>query len=435
VSSLVALVDAILTQCEFKLSKGAHPRMLVRGLEEARTASLRYLDDLAIAVKSTRSSQRHYVLSAARTKSQIPVADVVVDAIRLITIEDRPIDLDRIEILKIHSTADAVRLVRGLVLDQHFRHELMAKSMQGVRILALNVSLEVENSAVTTLMRVANADERERMTIAERKFVDTKLRTIVEFRSLFPGDFVLINGKGIDAPCLDMLSHANISALRRVSQKTLQRLVYACGCRVVNCVDDLSERVLGNAGKVTEEDHRGQKYVFIDDIDDPKAVSIVISGMTDQTARLTEAAVKDGLRALKHAVDDRKVLPGAGAVQLALRHRLWKECRKAVSPRLTLGVEAFADALLAIPRALIRNAGLQDALIIPQMLSEAASGELAGVDLETGDVVDPTEFGIFDSYRVVRGIVQAAPIVASQLLLVDQIIETQKQVAKRKDDG
>jgi T-complex protein 1 subunit zeta len=285
-------------------------------------------------------------------------------------------------------------------------------------------------------MRVASADERERMTIAERKFVDMKLRTIVKFRSLFPGDFVLITGKGIDGPCLDMLSHANISALRRVSQKTLQRLAYACGCRVVNCVDDLCERVLGRAGKVTEEDHRDQKYVFIDEIDDPKAVSIVISGMTDEMASLTEAAVKDGLRALKHAVDDKKVLPGAGAVQVALHHRLWKDCRMVVSPKLTLGVEAFADALLAIPRALIQNAGLQDALIVPTMLSEADSGELAGVDLETGDVIDPTEFGIFDSYRVVRGIVQAAPIVASQLLLVDQIIQTQNQtVGKRKDDG
>jgi T-complex protein 1 subunit zeta len=304
----------------------------------------------------------------------------------------------------------------------------MAKSMKDVRVLVMNVSLEAENTVVNTIIRVANADERERMTIAERKFVDQKLRTLIEFRSLFQGDFVLVNGRGIDGPSLDMLSHANISALRRVSAKAIQRLVYATGCRVVNCIDDLSEKVLGFAGKVTEEDHRGIKHVFIDEVREPKAVAIVIGGMTDIISALTESAVRDGLRALKHAIDDSKVLPGAGAIQIMIHQKIMNEFCKTVKGKSRFGVEAFAEALLAIPRALIENTGLQSSLILPQLLSESQNGELAGIDLETGEVIDPTEFGIFDSYRVVRSILQGASIVASQLLLVDQIIETPRKI-------
>jgi hypothetical protein len=35
VSSMITFIDAILRQCEFKISEGIHPRVLVNGLEEA----------------------------------------------------------------------------------------------------------------------------------------------------------------------------------------------------------------------------------------------------------------------------------------------------------------------------------------------------------------------------------------------------------------
>jgi T-complex protein 1 subunit zeta len=233
---------------------------------------------------------------------------------------------------------------------------------------------------------------------------------------------------------MDMLSHANISALRRVSGKTLQRLVHATGCSVVNCIDDLSEKVLGFAGKVTEENHRGQKYVFIDDVPEPKAVSIIVTGMLDVTASLRESAVRDGLRALKHAIEDGKVLPGAGAIEIGLHLKLMNEFAKKIAGKSRFGVEAFAEALLALPRAIIQNAGLEPSILVPQMLSEAERGDLAGIDLETGDVIDPTEFGLFDNYRVVRSILQGAPLVASQLLLVDGIIESPRAIERKKDE-
>jgi T-complex protein 1 subunit zeta len=422
VSSLITLIDAILKQCEFKLSDGVHPRVLVHGLEEARVEALKQLDRIAIPSSPLRSNLKDYASSASFTKSNVPVADVVVDAINLIRSGDS-IDLDRIEIVKIRSASESVRLVRGLVLDQCFRHELMPKQIKNVRILALNVSLELENSAVNALVHVANADQRERMIIAERKFVDDKLRSIIQLKALTNSDFLLMNGKGIDGPCLDMLSHANISAVRRVSRKTLQRLIYATGCKLVNCVDDLMPNVLGFAGKVTEENHRGKKYVFIDEVEAPKAVSIVIGGMTDSISALTESAVKDSLRALQHTIEDHKVLPGAGAIEVALHLSLMNEFRTKVEGKNRIGVEVLAEAPLAIPRALAQNAGLNAATVIPDLLSEAEQGGLAGIEIETGEVIDPTEFGIFDTYRVVRGIVQSAPIVASRLLLVDSIIQ------------
>ena len=284
-------------------------------------------------------------------------------------------------------------------------------------------------------MPVSNADERERMMIAERKFVDNKVRSIIDLRNAVEGDFLLINGKGIDGPSLDMLAHANISAVRRVSRKNIQRLVYACGCRVVNCVDDIFPQVLGYAGKVTEEEFNKVKYIFIDEVQSPKAVTITIGGMNMMSMDLTESAVKSGLRALQNAANDKKMLPGAGATEVALYIQL-QNFKKTQEAKDRLGIDIYAEALLSIPRALMKNSGLDPTDIIGDLLNEAETGELSGVDLETGEVMDPTVFGIYDNYCVKRGIFQSAPIIASQLLLVDEIIQSGrvKEAAKKNRD-
>lgn len=425
VCSIICFISALLEQSEYQLSNGIHPRTIVKGLQKARDFVLKTIDKLSIPLSDMRSDLRDYVSSASLTKSPINVSDIVVDAIQCVKEEDKPIDMDRVDVIKIQSTKESVRLVKGLVLDQSFRHELMPKRMEKVHILVLNVSLEFEDTVVKTIMPISNADEKERMMIAERKFVDNKIRSIIDLRNAVEGDFLLVNGKGIDGPSLDMLAHANISAIRRASNKTIQRLVYACGCRVVNCVDDLYPQVLGFAGKVTEEEFNKIKYVFIDEVQNPKAVTITIGGMNLVDMDLTESAIKGGLRALQNAKNDKKMLPGAGATEIALHINL-QNFKKTQDAKDRIGINIFAEALLSIPRSLMKNSGLDPSEIIGQLLNEAETGELSGVDLDTGEVMDPTVFGIYDNYCVKRGIFQSAPIVASQLLLVDEIIQSGK---------
>jgi chaperonin GroEL (HSP60 family) len=56
--------------------------------------------------------------------------------------------------------------------------------------------------------------------------------------------FVLINQKGIDPICLDMLAREGILALRRAKKRNMERLTLACGGFAVNSVEELSEDCL-----------------------------------------------------------------------------------------------------------------------------------------------------------------------------------------------
>ena len=53
-----------------------------------------------------------------------------------------------------------------------------------------------------------------------------------------------------------------------------------------------------------------------------------------------------------------------------------------------------------------------------------------GIDIATGDPTDPTLLGIYDNYLVKKQIIQSAPIIASQLLLVDEVIRAGMNMRK-----
>lgn len=88
------------------------------------------------------------------------------------------------------------------------------------------------------------------------------------------------------------------------------------------------------------------------------------SGPNPHTLAQINDAVRDGLRAVKNAIEDKYVIPGAGAFQIALHKHLMKY-KDTVKGRAKMGVQAYADALLVIPKVLAMNGGFdaQDCVV------------------------------------------------------------------------
>ena len=66
-----------------------------------------------------------------------------------------------------------------------------------------------------------SADQREKMIEGERRWVDERVKKLIEFKRKVCNtpdkNFVIINQKGIDPMSLDMLAKENIIALRRAA--------------------------------------------------------------------------------------------------------------------------------------------------------------------------------------------------------------------------
>ncbi|KAG0131034.1 chaperonin Cpn60/TCP-1 family [Tuber indicum] len=445
-TSVVLYVGELLKQARRYIEEGLHPRIITEGFEHAKVEALKFLDGFKIA----REPDRELLLSVARTSLSTKLnktlaeslTPAIVDAVLTIYSPPAKPDLHMIEIMKMqHRTVSETQLIRGLALDHGARHPDMPKRVENAHILTLNVSLEYEKSEVNSGFFYSSAEQREKLVESERRFVDEKLRKIVELKKEVCGNdpkkgFVIINQKGIDPLSLDVLVKNGIFALRRAKRRNMERLQLVCGGVSQNSVDDLTPDILGWAGTVYEHTLGEEKYTFIEDVKNPKSVTLLIKGPNAHTITQIQDAVRDGLRSVYNMIVDGSVVPGAGAFQVACAAHLTGEAmRKSLKGKARMGVQAFADALLVIPKTLAANAGFDIMDSLAALQDEQAEGNIVGIDLNSGEPMDPVSRGVFDSFRVLRNSIASASSIASNLLLCDELLKARQMGSKSGPGG
>merc|ERR1719419_2095859 len=355
------------------------------------------------------------------------LTSICVESLLAIKQEGQPIDLHMVELMEMQHRAESdSKLVRGLVLDHGGRHPDMPKRLENCFILTCNVSLEYEKTEVNSGFFYKSAEDREKLVAAERKFIEDRVQKIIELKKKVrtpenKKTFVVINQKGVDPLSLDALAKEGIMALRRAKRRNMERLVLACGGTAMNSVDELDETCLGSAGLVYEHVLGENKFTFVEQCANPLSVTILMKGPNKHTLTQVKDAVRDGLRAVKNALEDGCVVPGAGAYEVAC-HVVLKRFLETVKGKARLGIQAYADGMMIIPKTLATNAGYDSQEVMVKLLEEARDGARVGMDCDTGEPCIPKDKGIYDNYRVKRQMVNSCTVIASNLLLVDEIM-------------
>ncbi|XP_040192690.1 T-complex protein 1 subunit zeta [Rana temporaria] len=430
-TSNVLIIGELLKQADLYISEGLHPRIVTEGFEAAKIKALKVLDEVKVSKEMDRETLINVARTSLRTKVHAELADIlteaVVDSVLAIRQDNEPIDLYMVEIMEMkHKTESDTTLIRGLVLDHGARHPDMKKRVEDAFILTCNVSLEYEKTEVNSGFFYKSADEREKLVKAERQFIQERVKKIVALKQKVCGDsgkgFIVLNQKGIDPFSLDALAKEGIVALRRAKRRNMERLTLACGGSAMNSVDDLTPDCLGHAGLVYEYTMGEEKFTFIEQCDHPRSVTLLVKGPNKHTLTQIKDAIRDGLRAVKNAIEDGCVVAGAGALEVAIAAALVKH-KPNVKGRAQLGVQAFADALLIIPKVLAHNSGYDPQETLVKLQTEyAETGQLIGVDLNTGEPMVSSEAGVWDNYSVKKQLLHSCTVIASNILLVDEIM-------------
>lgn len=367
----VLFIGELMRQAERYIGDGVHPRIIVDGIELAKVETLKFLEEFKMNKEVDRELLIQVVRTSLNTKINSnlanPLCEILVDAVQTIAAprpgedpakaKDKPIDLHMVEVMHMqHKMSTESKLVRGLVLDHGGRYSDLPSSMENCYILCLNVSLEYEKTEVHSGFFWSNAEQREKLIASERQFTDDKVQKIIDFKKkLCDGtdkNFIIVNQKGIDPPSLEMLARENIVGIRRAKKRNGERIPLACGGTQLNSVDDISEADLGFAKHVYEQVLGDDKFTFIEGVENPFSCTILIKGPNDFTIAQTKEAIRDGLRAVKNTLEDKCVVPGAGAFEIAAHEHLTQYARKHVKGKAKLGVAAYADGLLIVPRTL-----------------------------------------------------------------------------------
>jgi len=432
-TSTVLLIGEFLKQAELFINEGLHPRIVTEGFEKAKEKALQVLDDMKITI--TPEEQKEVLTSIAKTSLRTKVhpaladqlTDIVVDAVLAVRLEGAPVDLHMVEIMEMqHRSEMDTQLIKGLVMDHGGRHPDMPKRLENCFILTCNVSLEYEKTEVNSGFFYKSAEEREKLVTAERKFIEDRVQKIIDLKRKVctPENnktFVVINQKGVDPMSLDALAKEGIMALRRAKRRNMERLALACGGVAMNSVEDLEESCLGQAGLVYEHVLGENKFTFVEQCLNPQSVTILLKAPNKHTLQQTKDACRDGLRSVKNALEDGCVVPGAGAYEVAA-HAALKKFMETVKGRARLGIQAYADGLLVIPKVLAQNSGYDPQEVMVKLLEEHSMSGLVGVDCNTGEAMLPAQQGIYDNYRVKKQMINSCTVIASNLLLVDEIM-------------
>ncbi|MBS7616012.1 TCP-1/cpn60 chaperonin family protein [Candidatus Bathyarchaeota archaeon] len=442
-TTAAVLAGELLAKAEELLDQNIHPTIIIEGFKKASEKAREILESMAIPVNIKDEKRLLDVAITSMGSKGIAAAKehfakLAVDAVKQVAEEkDGKIkaDIDLIKVLKKHGKSlEETELVKGMVIDKEVAHPQMPKLVNHARIALLNAKLEIEKTEFDAKINIESPEQMKLFLDEEERMLREMVDKIAEI-----GANVVFCEKGIDDVALHFLAKKGILAVKNISSSDMEKLARATGGKIVASVKDLMPDVLGEAKTVEEVKIGEDKLVYVRECKNPKAVTIVVRGGTEHVVDEAERSLHDALCVVRNAIEDGKIVPGGGAPEAEVAKQL-RDYAVKVGGREQLAIEAFADAVEAIPLTLAENAGLDpvDIMVALRAKHESASSPSYGVDVFSGKIRDMLELKVVEPLRVKLQVIKSATEAASMILKIDDVIaakgmEKEKEKEKPKE--
>ncbi|WP_456474505.1 thermosome subunit beta [Candidatus Pyrohabitans sp.] len=432
-TTAVVLAGELLKRAEDLLEQEVHATLIARGYRMASEKAREILNDMAHDISPDDMEALEKVAIMAMTgkgaeKSKEHLAGIVVDAVQKVR-ENGIVDRELIKIeKKAGGGVEDTQLVNGIVLDKERVHTSMPRVVKEAKIALIKSALEVKKTEVDAKINIVDPEQLQAFMDEEERM----LRDMVE-KIKASGANVVFCQKGIDDIAQHYLAKEGIFAVRRVKASDIEKLAKATGARIVTSIDDLSSKDLGYAGVVEEMKIGDDEMVFVRECKDPKAVTILIRGGSEHVVNEAERAIEDAIGVVAAAMHVGKVVAGAGAPEVEVALRL-RDYAVTVGGREQLAIEAFADAVEVIPRALAENSGLDPIDVLVELRKAHEKSPDYGYDVTTNELTDTFKAGLITPVSVKTQAISAASEVAVMILRIDDIVAAGK-FEKEKEGG
>ncbi len=421
-TTTVVLAGELLKRAEALLEQDIHPTIITSGYQMAAQKAVDILDNIAIPVSEDDEEMLRKVAATAMTGKGMALGKDIFPllCVRAVTavLEDGVADIDDIKVEKIvGGTVGDSELIEGMVIDKERVHPSMPKCVENAKILLSDAAIEYKKTSVDAEISITSPDQLQAFLNEEERMLKDMVDKIKD-----TGANVLFCQKGIDDLAQHYLAKHGILAARRVKKSDMEKLARATGGSIVTSLDDVEEGDLGSAGLVEEKKIAEEDMMFITGCENPKSVSLIIHGGSEHVVDEVERAVHDALRVVGVAMEDKKVVAGGASPEMEVALGL-RRYAATVGGREQLAIEAFADTMDIIPRTLAENAGLDpiDALVSLRAQHEKGK-KTAGLDVNTGDVIDMQKAGVIEPLRLKTHAVKSATESATMILRIDDVI-------------
>ena len=437
-TTAVAITGDLLKNSEDLLEQDIHPTAIISGFEMAATRAREEIDDIAIEIdRDDRDVIRNVAETAMTGKGaeqhKDELGELVVDAAQAVTVDaDDGSTIVDLAYLKIETqtgqSAAASELLDGAVINKDPVHEDMPTEFDDANVLLIDSPLENEEAEADTQVSVSDPNRIQEFVQQEEQ----ELQALADEISELGADVVFCQ-KGVDDMVQHYLAKEDILAARRVKRSDIEFLREVVGATLVSDPATADPADLGQASLTRDED---EELFYVEGTgEETHGVTLLLRGSTEHVADELERGVNDALDVVGAAISSGEVLPGGGAPEVEVARRL-REYADSVSGREQLAIEAFADALEVVPRALAENAGVDPIDALVDLRAAHSDDEVrAGLDVETGDVGDTFEAGVVETPGAKEQAVAAASESATLVLKIDDVISAGDLSTEGDDEG
>ncbi|XP_045600219.1 T-complex protein 1 subunit gamma [Procambarus clarkii] len=441
-TSVVILAGEMLAVAEQFLEHKMHPVIIIQAYRQA-------LDDAIVALKNnlcipvdlnSEEQTIEVIKSCIGTKFMGQYADlacsIALQAVKTVTTEEggqKEIDIKkwaRIEKIPGGKIEDC-QVLTGIMVNKDVTHQRMKRRIENPRIILLDCPLEYKKGESQTNVELSSETDFTKMLEIEEEHVKSLCADLI---ALQPD--LIITEKGVSDLAQHYFVKAGITCIRRVKKSDNNRIARACGATIANRTEELKEEDVGTGAGLFEVKKIGDEYfTFITECKNPKACTLLLRGPSKDILNEVERNLHDALGVARNLVLEPYLLPGGGAVEMAVSQIL-QEKAKSVSGIKQWPYTALAQALEVIPRTLSQNCGANIIRLLTALRAKHVSGETFwGVDGETGELSDMRKLKIWEPLAVKLQVYKTAVETAVLLLRIDDIVSGSKKNKEEASGG
>ena len=418
-TSVVIIASELLKRGNELVLQGLHPTTILAGYRAALKAAIAYLKKEMIVQVSNLDDE--HLINAAKTSMSSKIlgkeadffAKLAVDAVRSVKMKADAsgtkfkYPLSAIHILKAHgkSSSESELVDGGFALHATRAAQGMPIAVEGgqVKIALLDMNLQRHRLAMGVQILVEDPEEIEKIKKREMDIVKERIDKILN-----AGAKVILTTKGVDDMCMKYFVEAGAICARRCDKDDLKRLAKATGGRVVTTMADMEGdesfdiENLGTCDAFREVRVGDGEMLYAYGCQGSGASTIVLRGANEYMLDEMDRALHDSLCMVKRMLESNTLVPGGGAVEVALSVYL-ENYATTLETREQLAIHEFAQALLVIPKTLAVNAAKDSSELVAQLRATHARSQKGepelkwmGLDLIDGVIRDNLKAGVVE---------------------------------------
>ncbi|EPY32894.1 T-complex protein 1 subunit theta [Strigomonas culicis] len=421
---VVTLAGEFLSQAESLIRMGLHASDIIEGYKKAGNKSLELLEKMTVQnvddclVKENVIPAIRTAIASKQYGYENFLADLVAQAcINACPSDVRGFNVDSVRVVKLDGESIlSTKLIRGFVIGRSTENTL--KHLKKAKIAVYSCAVDIPSLETKGTALIENAEDLIQYSKKEEDVMQDIITNIHK-----SGANVIVSNSTFGDLALHFMNRFGIMGVRVPSKWEIRRLCSAVSARVMNRLDAPTTEDLGTCDAVDVVDVGGKSItVFAQDRDDSKLSTIVIRGATQNVLEDVERAIDDGVNIFKALTKDKRLVAGAGALEMELQKELTHYAES--NPGLDqYAVRKFASSFEVVGRTLAEVSGFNGTDMVTRLEVDHNAGKKhQGVNVEDGTTLDALQAGIVDPYLTKYWAIRLATDTVLTVLSVNQII-------------